>query len=163
MATTVRVPIQISNPRVSTTAGNSFYSVLALTNYDAGHWEFVKDVDGTVYGYVKAPKNLAVTPNASVVLVTAYNATSGVSRWKVSSKDPADGETLNVSFTAETAQDITVPGTAYLRKDVSFSLTNPPAADDLLVLAVLHEGSHANDTVAVNSLLFAAFLQVDVG
>lgn len=159
---TVRVPALLTNPQVASNAGNAFFSVLALSNYDAGHWEFVKDVDGKVFGYIGVPPNLAGTPNASLILVTAYNATSGVSRWSVSTKDPADGETVNVSFTAETAQDITVPGTAYLRKDVTFTLTNPPAANDLLVVQVFHEGAHANDTVAVNSLLFAAFLQCDV-
>lgn len=162
MATTIRVPLNLSNPQVASNAGNSFFSVLGLTNYDAGHWEFLKDVDGKAFGYCAVPHNLAGTPNASIRLVTAYNATSGVSRWSVSTKDPADGETVNVSFTAETAQDITVPGTAYLRKDVSFTLTNPPAADDLLVVQIFHEGAHANDTVAVNSLLLAAFLQCDV-
>jgi len=159
---TIRVPVDLRNPRVSSLAGNSFFSVLALTNWDAGHWQFVKDVDGKIYGAVAVPKNLAGTPNASLRLVTAYNATTGVSRWSVKSKDPADGETLDASFTSETAQDITVPGTAYFRKDVSFTLTNAPAADDLLLVEVFHEGAHANDTVAVNSLLFAAYLQCDV-
>lgn len=162
MATTIRVPVDMRNPRVATLAGNTFWSVLGLTNWDAGHWEFGKDVDGKVYGLVGVPKNLAGTPAASIRLVTAYNATTGVARWSVSTKDPADGETLNVALTAETAQDITVPGTAYLRKDVAFTLTNPPAADDVLVVEVFHEGAHTNDTVAVNSLLFGVFLQCDV-
>lgn len=159
---TIHVPVNLTNPRVSSLAGNAFFSILALTNWDAGHWEFVKDVDGKVYGTVEVPPNITGTPNAALILVTAYNATSGIARWSVKSKDPADGETLNASFTSETAQDITVPATAYLRKDVTFILTNAPAGSDLLLVEVFHEGAHANDTVAVNSLVFGAFLRVDV-
>lgn len=162
MAVTIRIPIDLRNPRVSSLQGNVFFTVLALTNYDAGHWEFVKDVDGKAYGVVPVPGDLNATPAAAIVLTTAYNATTGVSRWSVKSKDPADAETLDATFTSETAQDITVPGTAYLRKDVTFTLTNPPAANDLLLVEIFHEGAHANDTVAVNSLLMGAYLRCDL-
>lgn len=162
MAITIRVPINLRNPRVSTLAGNTFFNVKALTNYDAGVWEFVKDVDGKVYGLVPVPKNLFATPAAKIILVTAYNATSLVSRWSVKSKNVADAATLDATFTAETAQDITVPGTAYFRKDVTFTLTNAPVASDMLLVEIFHEGAHANDTVAVNSLLFGAMLECDV-
>lgn len=162
MATTIRVPVDMRNPRVSSLAGNSFWRVAALTNYDAGYWEFVKDVDGKLYGLVMVPKNLDAAPTAKIVLATAYNATSGVARWSIKTKDPADGETFDASFTSETAQDITAPGTAKLRKDVTFTLTNAPAADDILLIEVFHEGAHANDTVAVNSLLFGAWLEINL-
>ena len=162
MATTVNIPIDFRNPRVSSLAGNSWFSVLALTNWDAGHWEFLKDVDGKIYGVVPVPKNVNATPNAKIILQMAWNATSGVSRLSVKSKNVANAATLDASFTAETSQDITVPGTAYFREDVTFTLTNAPAADDLLLVEVFHEGAHANDSVAVNTLLFEAFLQVDI-
>jgi hypothetical protein len=159
---TVRLPIQITTPQVSANAGNAFWTVLGQTDWDFGHWEFVKDVKGKVYGTVTVPKNLAGTPAAKVKLVVCANATSGVTRLNVATKDVADGESLNPTLTDETAQDITVPGTAYLRKDVSFTLTNAPAADDILIVEVFHEGDHANDTLAVNTLLLGAYLEVDV-
>ena len=159
---TQRFPIHLHTARSSTLAGNSFWTVLAQTNYDMGHWSFVKDVDGKVYGHVLVPSHVAGTPTAKIVLSIAANATTGVTRLQVSTKDPADGETVNVSFTAETAQDITVPGTAYLRKDVTFTLTNAPAANDLLVVEVRHEGNHANDTLNANTLLLAAYLEINV-
>jgi len=55
-----------------------------------------------------------------------------------------------------------VPGTAYLRKDVTFALTEALAAFDTLLVQVYHEGAHANDTLAVNTLLLGASLEVTV-
>lgn len=159
---TRRYPIHLHTPRSATLAGNAFWTVAALTDYDAGHWEFVKDVEGKVYGHVLVPAELADTPNAKVILSVAASATTGVTRLQVGTKDVADAESLNPSLIDETAQDITVPGTAYLRKDVTFTLTNAPAANDYLIVEVFHDGDHANDTLAVNTLLFGAWLEVDV-
>jgi hypothetical protein len=168
MPTTLRVPVDVRNPRVATLAGNAFYSALALTAWDAGHWEFVKDVDGKLYGLVPVPKNVHSTPNAKLVGIFGWNATTGVARLSAGTKAVADdGESMNPgSFTGETAQDITVPGTAYLTKRVTIpsagSLGEAVVADDLLIIELFHEGAHANDTVAVNTLLWSLFLQVDV-
>jgi hypothetical protein len=167
MAVTVRLPIDLRNPRVSSLAGNAFFTVTGLTAVDLGFWNFVKDVDGKVYGVVVVPKNLNATPAAKIVLSIAANATTGVTRLQVSTKAVADAESLNPSaLTAETAQDITVPGTARLRKDVTFpasgNLTETLAADDLLLVEIFHVGSHANDTLAQPTELYAAFLQCDL-
>lgn len=159
---TRRYPINLHTARTSTLAGNAVWTVAALTDYDAGHWEYVKDVDGKVYGHVMVPSELAATPNAKIILSVAANATTGVTRLQVATKDPADAESLNpAALVDETAQDITVPGTAYLRKDVTFTLTNVPAAGDYLIVEVHHNGAHVNDTLAVNTLLFGAWLEVD--
>ena len=167
LAGSVRLPIDLRNPRVTTLAGNSFFTVTGLTAGDFGYWQFVKDVEGRLYGVVAIPKNVAGTPSAKVVLVTSANATTGVTRLQVSTKAIADGESLNpASLTAETAQDITVPSTARLRKDVTFpstgSLTEMVAADELLLVEIAHLGAHVNDSLSVNTELWAAFLQVDV-
>jgi hypothetical protein len=160
---TVKIPIDLRNPRVSSLAGNSFFTVKGLTAWDAGCWEFVKDVDGKVYGIVTIPKTIAVTPNAKIVLLIAANATTGVTRLSVASKDIADAESINpASLTAETAQDITVPTTARLRKDVTFTMTDTPVADDIKIVEIFHEGAHANDTLAVNTELLAAYLEINV-
>lgn len=162
---TRRIPLEIRNPRGTTLPGNSYFSVEALTNIDFGMWTFVKDVDGKIYAVVNAPPEMAVTPNAKIIFIIAANATSGVTRLNQSSKCVAeDGETINVSLTADTAQDITVPGTAYFTKKVSFTggdLTNV-AANDVIFIELFHEGSHGNDTLAVNTLLVDAYLEIDV-
>ena len=70
--------------------------------------------------------------------------------------------TETMSFTAwgavDSSQDITVPATAYLRKDVTFALTGLAGAD-LIAFYIKHEGAHANDTLAVNTWLFGAWLE----
>lgn len=158
---TVRIPIDIRNPRASSLAGNSFFNVSGLTDYDAGMWEFVKDVDGKLYGFVTVPHSINASPAAKIVMSIAANATSGVTRLQVGTNPPADGESYNpASLTDETAQDITVPGTAYLRKDVTFALTNQPSADDVLIVELFHNGAHANDTLNANTLLFYAWLEI---
>jgi FlaG/FlaF family flagellin (archaellin) len=116
-----------------------------------------------VYGFVRVPKELAVSPNAAIVLELAANATSGVTVMQVLSKNVADGGSLNPgSLTAETQQNVTVPGTAYLRKQVVFALTNQPAGDDLLIVRVKHVGTDGSDTLAVNTEMWSCALRIDV-
>lgn len=158
---TRRIPISLTNPIVSASAGNSFFNVAALTDWDAGRWEFVKDVGGKIYGYALVPQALAAT-GGNVVAVIAASATTGVTRLSMACKAVADGESLNPTLTDHTAQDITVPATSMLRKDVTFALTESLAAGDLLIVELYHEGAHANDSLAVNTLLFAAYLDVTV-
>jgi hypothetical protein len=151
-------PIKLTTPQVSVTAnaGNSFWTVTGLTDWDFGHWEFLKDVDGKIYGQVLVPDGVTA---ATIRLAIAANATSGVTRLGIGSLTAADGETINPAALIDaTKQDITVPGTAYLRKDVTFSLTGL-AGKDLLILEIFHEGSHANDTLAVNTILLGAWLE----
>jgi hypothetical protein len=150
------VPIDLRNPQTAANAGNCFPTVTALTDWEEWHWEFVKDVDGKLYGVVRVPW----TPTAcKIVLHTLYNATTGVARWSVSWLGAADGVTFNpAALTSLTSQDITVPGTARLRKDVTFTLGSQPVNGDVLMVEVYHEGVHANDTVAVNSELLGATL-----
>jgi hypothetical protein len=118
---------------------------------------------GNLFGRVRVPENLAATPAAKIVLEISANATSGVTRLIVLSKNVADGGSLNpATLTAETAQDITVPATARLRKKVTFTLTNAPSAGDLLIVQVKHDGAHANDDLTVNTELHGAWLVCDV-
>ena len=154
---TRQAAVTLTNPQASANSGNSFFTVLGLTDWDAGHWEFLKDVDGKVYGMVKVPPDYS--SGGALKVSIAANATSGVTRLGVATKAVADGESMNPTLTDETKQDITVPGTAYLRKVVSFTLTETLAASDLLIVEIFHEGSHANDTLAVNTLLFGAWLE----
>jgi len=77
MATTIRVPISILAPAVSANGGNAFFSVAGLTAQDYGHWEFVKSVQGNLFGQVAVPHNLNATPNAKIILSFAANAATG--------------------------------------------------------------------------------------
>ncbi len=162
---TRRIPINLRNPQGTSNAGNAFYNVVALTNVDIGEWQFVKDVDGSINGTVPIPPNLAATPAAKIILVIGANATSGVTRLNTHTKSVADDtESYNVTLTADTAQDITVPATSRLTKKVTFTagdLSNI-VARDILFVNIQHAGAHANDTLAVNTELIDAYLEVDL-
>lgn len=152
---TVQIPIPL---RVPDASGNG-YPIL----YDANPHRhlltaFLQDVAGYWYGHIRVPQDYAGTP--AVKLSIGANATSGVSRLAVSSYRTADAASYDGTYTTEAAQDVTVPGTAYLRKDVTFSITTASitAGDDLMV-RVDHEGAHANDTLAVPTILFSAVFQ----
>lgn len=157
----VKIPVQLKNPQSSANAGNSWYTAAALTAYDAGYWEFKKDVVGKVFGQVMVPPTYS--SGGALLLELAANATSGATTMSVASKCVADGASLNPSsFTDETDIDTTVPGTAYFRKEVSFTLTETLTASGLLLVEIQHVGTAANDTLAVNTLLFGAWLSVTV-
>lgn len=149
-------PVTLTNPQVSANGGNSFFTVLGMTDWDAGHWEFLKDVDGKVYGNVLIPANVTA---ATLRLVIAANATSGITRINIATASVASGASFNPgALTDATAQDITVPATAYFRKDVTFALSGLTGGN-LLILEILHNGAHANDTLAASTLLLGAWLE----
>jgi hypothetical protein len=149
-------PVQLLNPSDS----NAFWTVSALAGgASIGHWEFVKDVLGTVYGQVLIPSGVT---SATLRLLLGANATSGVTRMQVYANAVANTEAFGGGSWSNgnplTAQDVTVPGTALVRKDVTFSVSGL-VGGDVLVLAIAHDGAHANDTLAVNTLLYGAWLE----
>ncbi|HEY8836496.1 MAG TPA: hypothetical protein VIO16_02220 [Dehalococcoidia bacterium] len=167
MATTIRVPISILAPAVSANGGNAFFSVAGLTAQDYGHWEFVKSVQGNLFGQVAVPHNLNATPNAKIILSFAANAATGNTVIQIGTARIPAGTSINPgSLTTETAQTITVPGTAYQRFDVtlpaSATLAVTPQADDILLVEIMHNGAAGGETLAVNLLLLAAVLVVDL-
>jgi len=156
-----RYPVQLSTPRSQSFGGNSFWTVGAMTDFDHGRWEFVKDVLGLLYGQVIVPPTIDATKAAKIILAIAANATSGVTRLMVQTHAFADGASFNpVGLTNTSYADFTVPATANTRKDISVTLAATPAANDLLTVGIVHDGTHANDTLAVNTLLLGAWLEV---
>lgn len=163
MAQTIRIPVDLGVPQQAANQGNCYFDMLNLTDHDFGVWTLVKDVNGKVYGRATVPKNLSGTTGSLVVaLAWANSASSKVARVSVAYSPIANGESLNPgSLTDVTAQDLSVPTTAYQRTDATYSLTGL-AADDVLLVEVYHEGAHANDTVAVDTLVVEAWLECDV-
>ena len=146
-------PVQWLNPY----DGNSFWTVTTLAVWRPGHWELVKDVFGAIFGQVLVPSGVT---NANLRVSIAANATSGVTRLGVTTTPVADAENLNFGAWGATSayQDITVPGTAYVRKDITYALSGL-VGGDLLAIGLNHNGTHANDTLAVNTLMFGAWLE----
>ena len=152
------MPIDLHTLRSTSLGGNSGWNAASLTDYDAGHWSFLKDVEGKIYGHVRIPDDYS--SGGVLRLALAANATTGVTRMQVATKAVADGESLNPgALTDETAVDVTMPGTAYLRKDVTFTLTETLADADFLIVEIFHDGDHANDTLNADTLLFGAWLE----
>lgn len=173
MGDTTRFPIDIRSPDLTGNPGNSFFTNTPLTaatpDFDLGHWEFVKDVDGAVFGLVRIPNVIGATPAAKIILTLAANATTGVSTMRVDARPIAnDAESLDQALDTTVAnQDVSMPATAYNTKEVSFTLPTsgngfPVAAKDLLLVRIEHEGADADDTLAVNTLLIDAQLEIDL-
>jgi len=158
---TRQIPLKIQNPRSSSDTGNAFWTVFAST-YDVAHWEFVRDVQGRVTGQILIPKSVAATPNAKIVLILGA-AAAGVSRMSVQTFNvPTNGGGMNTALHNQGAQDISLPG-AYATVRATFPITvgGAPAADQLMVFEITHEGAHANDTLAGNTMLFEAYLEIE--
>jgi hypothetical protein len=149
---TAQVPVTIDTPD---SAGNGF-PVLSTGNGFSNVRRvvpgFIVDLDGTWEGAVRVPQNYA--SGAKIILSWVCNATTGVLRSIVSTTVIADGESEDTAYTAETAVDTTVPGTAKFRKDVSFTLTTVPVAGDTLNVKVTRNGANAADTLAVTAMLW---------
>jgi len=151
------LPVKLTNPRATTLQGNSFFTVAGLTAWDFGHWEFVKDVDGRIYGIVRLD-GIANTGNLKLSLVGANGA--GVTRIGLKSNQTKDGIGINPAslVTSYTPQDVTVAA-GYIQRDISFGIGGL-ATYTILILEIIHEGSHANDTLAVNTMLLDASFEV---
>lgn len=167
MPTTLHIPVELRNPQVAANAGNCFPNVFVGTDWEMWYWQFVKDVVGKLYGIVRVPENVSGSGSPTIELETAWNTTSGVATLGVATKAIADGESVNPgSLTNESDIDVTVPGTALLRKSVLFpaagELSESLVASDLLIVEITHNGTAANDTVAVDTVLLAAFLKINV-
>lgn len=165
MSTTVRIPIDLRAPDSQTNPGNSFWTVEGLTAQDFGAWQFLPDVDGSVFGVAHVPKNIAGAPAAKIVLILAANNAGGL----ITSMDvltgaiAADNESINpASLTSVGVVDVTMPSTAYFTKEQSFTLVSQPSADDVLEVEVFHDGNKTEDTLSVNTILVEAYLEIDI-
>lgn len=146
MAKQVQIPLSVPDA-----SGNGYASLISTTNIRELVAAFLKDVVGDWWGVVRVPQDYA--SSAAIVISIAANATSGVTTMGVATKPISNAASYDAALTAETDVDITVPATAYMRKDQSFTLTPTVAAGDDLLVRIRHNGTAANDTLAVDTLL----------
>lgn len=151
---TKQVRIPLANPD---SAGNGYAALVSTANIRALVAAFVKDVVGDWWGILRVPQDYS--SGAAIVLSVAANATSGVTTMGVATKPVGNASAYDAALTAEADADISVPGTAYTRKDQSYTLTPTVAPGDDLLVRVRHNGTAVNDTLAVDSLLFDAVFQ----
>lgn len=152
---TVQIPAIVYVPDSS---GNAYPQLYDLSPHRFLVPTFLRDVAGYWYGHLRIPQDYVGTPK--IILSIGANATTGNTRMVVSSYVTANAASYDGTYTTETAQDVTVPGTAYTRKDVTFSLTTSGIAAGVdLVFRCDHEGAHANDTLAADTILFSVVFQ----
>ena len=166
---TTKFPIIWGSPRIQTLAGNAFAQVVSQTAFDHEVMTFIHtgDVDSRYYGQCYLDEDVLGSDTITAVSfkgAVMANATTGSARCNVAYDANGDGESLDpASLTAATAANIALPATAYLRKDISFSLTAGDfAADDLVTVEFRRDASDtANDTLAADlHLLKTAWLEV---
>ena len=165
MATTVRIPIDLRAPGVTINAGNAFWTVDGFTAHDFGSWQYLPNVDGSVFGIAHVPANIDVTPAMKVVLVLAANNALGeiTSMNVLTAAVAPDAESINpASLVSVGVVDITMPSTNKDTKLQSYTIVAAPTANDLLIVEIFHDGNTANDTLAVNTILVEAYLEIDV-
>lgn len=165
MSTTVRVPIDLRAPDSQTNPGNSFWTVEGLTAHDLGAWQFLPNVDGSVFGVAHVPKNIAGAPAAKIVLILAANDAAGLITVMdvLTAAVASDAESIDpASLVAVGTTAITLPSAAYNTKEQSYTLASQPSSDDLLLVEILHDGNDGADTLGVNTILVEAYLEIDI-
>jgi hypothetical protein len=169
MAVTVDIPIDLRTPAIAgAEAGNAFWTVSDFTNHSLGHWEYVLDVDGSVFGWVGVPLNMAATPNAKIILYVSHpNATTGeVTSMQVLADPFADGEAIpTTALTSVEIIDFTMSNTANVIEQIIFPSTGSmtaPVAGDQYIIQIRHDGNKAADTLTENTRLHSAYLRIDL-
>lgn len=144
--------------------GSAYPFYMNGTHTDLLTYALEADEEGYWYGRVYVPSNYNSGGKLYVTLMA--NATTGVTRLQVSVASVADGENFDVAYTSETEIDVTVPGTAYYLKEQVFpstgNLAATIAAHDWLLVQLFHDGDHANDTLAVDTLVVGVTFEFTV-
>ena len=145
------IPVKIVSPRSRDLQGNSFFANAGFTNMDLGHWQFVQDVEGRIYGIARLSGSIS-----SVNVRLSVTGDGGVARWAVNYLAAKDGISMQAALTALAAQDISVPA-SFVQKDALFAIAGL-STFTALYLEIVHDGAHANDTCPGNSILLDASL-----
>jgi hypothetical protein len=151
---TRQVTIRMETPD---STGNGFAQLVNTANIRQLVPAFTQALVGDWYGIIRVPQDYGSA--GAVVLAMAANATSGVAVIGLASKPVANTAVYDAALTAESDQNITMPGTAYARKDVSFTLTPTLAPGDDLIVRVRLNGTSGSNTLAATLLMFNAVLQ----
>lgn len=144
--------IDLRNP-----SQNAYWRPTTLTNFVLGHWVMLKDVDSSIYGAVRVPATFT-----QIAVNLMLGGGTGNTRMQVKTRSIGDGDTIDSTITAESAQTIALTGglLEIARFPASGGIGSSPTAGDMLVVQVIHAGTDGADTLAVDTLLYGAFLEV---
>jgi hypothetical protein len=165
-------PLQCTNPKVSSGAGNAFFDVenLPAAGADLLLGKFNDAADGRVTCTGFVPNELAGTPAAKIIFDVQPHVACGSSQnFRVNIRYRFWGATTSdTAWTVETEQSIAGSTTAHSLTRATFpssgSLANAPAAGDNVGIEIQRDGADASDTCAqVMELLPGSVkLRVDV-
>jgi hypothetical protein len=142
------IPVELRNPQQVN--GGVYPNIVAMTAYERWWWEFA-NADCKIWGQFAVPPNSTpVLANQQIILDLACALTTGNARFNVKTLKVADGGSTNpAALNAVTSQDVIIPSTANLKKRVTFAVSAESwAAGDTVIVEVMREGAHANDTLA---------------
>jgi len=145
----------------TTNPGKAFWTVLALTAWDAGHWEFTKNTNADIFCSVRIPNTVAETPDAHVVIDLAANdATAGhTAAFKTCDNITT---TLNLqvgALTCEATQNYTSTATAYANTELTFDINAAVVANQILVVNINQATGGAN---TANVIMPKPMLKIDL-
>jgi hypothetical protein len=143
---------------------NVFYTTAGLTNYFNAHWEVIPNTITSIYCQALVPNNVAVTPNANIVVWIASNdGTAG----HTAVFGICDNVVLNASGTSSinvgaltcgsTTHYVTT-STAYARAKLTFSVSSTVLANNLLIIQIAMTTS---GTPPAADMFVTAYLQID--
>jgi hypothetical protein len=135
--------------------GNSFYTVASLTNWFAGHWEFVFNTTTYINCEVFIP---TAASGATLVLdIFTNDATAGHAALFQTCDTQITTGTLQVgSLTCASAQTYTTTSTAYQRVTLTFNVQSTLVNNGMLVVKI---GTSPTGTApAANMLVFPHFI-----
>lgn len=144
--------IDLRNP-----SANAYFVATAFTNFVLGRWLMIKDVDSSIYGAVRVPATFT-----QIAVNLMLGGGTGNTRMQVKTRSIGDGDTIDSTITAESAQTIALTSglLEVARFPASGGIGSSPAAGDLLVVQIIHVGTDGADTLATDTALYGAFLEV---
>lgn len=155
---TFSIPLEHCAPDMT---GNSFPSVLALTNWFDDHWEFVHGAASFITCMVRIPQTVAVTPNASIILELAVNdATAGhTANFQTCDITIGASATINVGgLSCAGNQAFTTTATAFQRVTLTYAVQSTVAANNILVVKI---STTTTGTQPVANMLLWGYLKID--
>jgi hypothetical protein len=133
--------------------GNSFYSVVGLTNWECAHWEFVPGVTSSVYFSMRLQPTLPNT--ASVILELFSNNTTGTMYFNTADYVVNSGSVNVGTLNSGTQQTYTSTSPAYERVTLTFPVNSVLVANGLLVIKVTASATGTNPS---NNVMMLAYL-----
>lgn len=135
--------------------GNSFYSLVSLTNYFYGHWEYIAGQASYINCTVFVPTAMA---GATIVLdISANDGTAGHTANFQTCDQVINAGTINIgSLSCAANQTFTTTSTAYNRASLTFNIQSTLADNSILVIKIATSTTGTQPTA--NMLVYPHFI-----